>query len=148
MDLKRMPIGTFEANSDDMTTLNKQWEEHYSFLENDYKKALKHILQLQMELDNARDNVACHWEEEIRKLKEEIILLKNPPKRKIGDRGKQKTLHYKVVNNLTGEEKLFHTMKDIATEYGMSASGINQHIRNWKIKKFEHFDIFYLNKKN
>ena len=140
MDLKSMPIGTFEANAEDMSTLNKQWEEYYSFLENDYKKALKHILEIRMELEETQDYV--------RRLKAEIILLKNPPKRKIGDRGKQKILHYKVVNNITGEEKLFHTMKEISEEYKMSTSGINQHVRGWKVKKFDHLDIVYLNKKN
>ncbi len=122
----------------DMLTINNQWEEQYAFLETDYEKALKHNRDLRIELKDK--------EEEISRLEKEINLLRNPPRRKIGDRGKQKTLHYRVVNNNTGEENLFHTMKDISEYYGMSSSGINQHIRNWKIKKFNHLDIFYLKK--
>ncbi len=113
-----------------MKHINTSWEEHYGFLEEEYKKTLTENVILREELEKAK--------EELKELKF---------KRKIGDRGKQKKIHYKVTNKNTGEEKLFHTMKDIATEYGMSTSGINQHVRGWKVKKFGHLDILYLNKK-
>jgi len=85
--------------------------------------------------------------EENKELKEENYLLKNPIKKKQGDRGKQKGYHYRVFDTNTNEEKLFRTMKEISQDYNVSITGINNHVRGWKIKKYDHLDISYINKK-
>lgn len=84
----------------------------------------------------------------VQELTEENERLKNPLKKKQGHRGKQKGYNYKVMDTDTGELKMFRTMKEISQEYGVSITGINNHVRGWKIKKFDHLDIQYINKKN
>ena len=67
-----------------------------------------------------------------------------PMRRRRGERGKGKDIHYVVKNVYNGEEKHFHTMSDIHKCYGISMSSINRKVRNQHGKSYSHLDIKYI----
>jgi len=68
-------------------------------------------------------------------------------RRRRGDRGIQQKFNYKVLDEITGTDKEFTTMKEISKEYGISLTGINQAIRGWRGKKYSHLTFQYYDKK-
>lgn len=66
------------------------------------------------------------------------------PKRKRGERGKQRKPHYCVKNIYNDEEILFNTMTDIKNHFGISITSINRKVRGEHGKSYAHLDIRYL----